>query len=90
MIKGDKGKKIWGLIVILAIIVSVFGGAVSAEDLSGEVTQSVTDVEIETEVDNLSSEELTEALDAVMDDSVNIEFADQSSRSSYDRQAAYN
>jgi hypothetical protein len=35
MKKGDKGKKIMGMIAILAIIVSIFGGAVSAEDLSG-------------------------------------------------------
>ena len=35
MIKSDKGKKVFGAIVILAIIVSVFGGAVSAVDLSG-------------------------------------------------------
>ena len=62
MKKSDKGKKVFGLIVILAIIVSLFGGAVSAEDVSG-VTQSVTDAEIETEEDNLSSEELTEALE---------------------------
>ena len=37
MRQGDKGKKVLGLIVILAIIVSVFGGAVSVEDLSGGV-----------------------------------------------------
>ena len=43
MKKGDKGKKVFGLIVILAIIVSVFGGAVSAEDLSGRLKQSVVD-----------------------------------------------
>jgi hypothetical protein len=30
MRKGDKGMKVWGLIVILAIIVSVFGGAAFA------------------------------------------------------------
>ena len=35
MIKSDKGKKVLGAIVILAIIVSVFGGVVSAVDLSG-------------------------------------------------------
>ena len=57
MRKGDEGKKVLGVIVILAIIVSVFGGVVSAEDLSG-VTQSDVDVEIETAVGNLSSEEL--------------------------------
>jgi hypothetical protein len=42
------------------------------------VTQSVTDVEIQTEVCNPGSEELAEALDAVTDDTANIEFADQS------------
>ncbi len=35
MKKSDKGKKVFGVIVILAIIVSVFGGVVSAVDLSG-------------------------------------------------------
>ena len=35
MIKSDKGKMVLGVIVILAIIVSVFGGVVSAVDLSG-------------------------------------------------------
>ena len=61
----------------------------------GGVTQSVTDAEIQTAVGNLSSEELTEAFGAVTNDTVNIEFADQSaevgvlsSRSSYDVQAA--
>ena len=39
MIKGDKGKKVFGAIVILAIIVSVFGGVVSAVDLSGGNTE---------------------------------------------------
>jgi hypothetical protein len=39
MIKSDKGKKVLGAIVILAIIVSVFGGAVSAVDLSGGNTE---------------------------------------------------
>ena len=34
MRKSDKGKKVFGVIVILAIIVSVFGGVVSAVDLS--------------------------------------------------------
>ena len=63
MKKGDKGKKVFGVIVILAIIVSVFGGVVSAEDLSGGLKQSVDDAGIQTAVDNLSSEELTEALD---------------------------
>ncbi len=35
MKKSDKSKKVFGVIVILAIIVSVFGGVVSAVDLSG-------------------------------------------------------
>jgi hypothetical protein len=38
MRKGDKGKKVFGVVVILAIIVSVFGGAVSAEDVSVDLT----------------------------------------------------
>ncbi len=37
MRNGDKGKKVFGVTVILAIVVSVFGGVVSAEDLSGGV-----------------------------------------------------
>jgi hypothetical protein len=63
MRKGDKCMKVFGLILILAIIVSVFGGAVSAEDVSGGLKQNVDDAEIQTAVGNLSSEELTEALD---------------------------
>ncbi len=46
MIKSDKGKKIWSAIVILAIVVSVFGGAVLAEDVSGGLTQSINDVQL--------------------------------------------
>ncbi len=46
MRKGDKGKKVFGLIVILAIIVSVFDGAVSAEDVSPGLIKSVTDTEL--------------------------------------------
>jgi hypothetical protein len=45
MKKGDKRMNVLGLVVILVIIVPVFGGAVSAEDLS-EVTQSDADAEI--------------------------------------------
>ena len=41
MRKGDKGEKVLGVVVILAIIVSVFGGVVLAEDVSGDLTQSV-------------------------------------------------
>jgi len=63
MRKGDKGKKVFGLILILAIVVLVFGGVVSAEDLSGGLKQSVDDAEIQTAVGNLSSVELTKALD---------------------------
>jgi hypothetical protein len=51
MRKGDKGMKVLGVILILAI---------------------------KTEVGNPGSEELAEALDAVTDDTANIEFADQS------------
>ena len=102
MKKSDEAKKVFGAIVILAIIVSVFGGVVSAVDLSRGVTQSVADAEIHAAVGNLSSEELTKStaldkLGAVTDGTVNIAFANQSaelgvvsSRSSYDRQAAYN
>jgi hypothetical protein len=54
MRKGDKWMNVLGLLVILAIIVPVFGGAVSAEDLSG-VTQSVADAKIRTAVGDLSS-----------------------------------
>ena len=64
MKKGDKAKKVLDVILILAVIVSVFGGAVSAEDLSGGLKQSVDDAEIQTAVGDLSSEELTKALDA--------------------------
>ena len=51
MRKGDKGKKVFGVIVILAIIVSVFGGVASAEDLSEGLKQSIDDAEIQTAVD---------------------------------------
>ena len=50
MRKGDKRKKVFGLILILAIIVSVFGGVVSAEDVSAGLKQSVDNAEIETAV----------------------------------------
>ncbi|RCV63253.1 PKD repeat-containing protein [Methanophagales archaeon] len=43
MKKGDKWKKVLGVIVILAIIVAVFSGAVSAEDVSRGLKQSVVD-----------------------------------------------
>jgi hypothetical protein len=83
MKKGDDGKKVLGVIVILAIIVSIFGGVVSAEDLSGGLKQSVDDAELRTAIGNLSSEELTKStaldkLGAVTDGTVNIEFANQS------------
>ena len=64
MRKGDKGKNVFGVIVILAIIVSVFGGVVSAEDLPGDLKQSVDDAKIQTAAGYLNSEELTKALDA--------------------------
>jgi hypothetical protein len=41
MKRSDKGMKVLGVVVILAIIVSVFDGALLAEDLSGDLTQSV-------------------------------------------------
>ncbi|MBE9594507.1 MAG: hypothetical protein IMF19_13635, partial [Proteobacteria bacterium] len=44
MRKGDKGMKVLGVILILAINVAVFGGAVSAEDLSVDLTKSFADV----------------------------------------------
>lgn len=61
MKKGDKGMGIWGLIVILMFVVSVFSGAVSAEDVSDDLTKSVADAEIQTAVGNLSSAELTKS-----------------------------
>jgi len=71
--------KVCCLIVILAVIVSVFSSAVLGDDLSGGgLTQSVDYVVIQNAVENLSSEELTNAFGAVTDDAVNIEFADQS------------
>ena len=63
MKKGDEGKKVFGVIVILAIFVAVFSGIVSAADMPGGLKQSVDDAEIQTAVGNLSSEKLTEALD---------------------------
>ena len=68
MRKDDEAKKVFGVIVILAIIMSVFGDVVSAEgvsvDLAESVAESVADVEIQTAAGNLNSEELTKALDA--------------------------
>jgi hypothetical protein len=78
MRKGNKGMTVLGVIVILAIIVSVFCGVVSAGDASRGLKQNVDDAEIQTAVGNVSSDELAEALYAVTDDTVNIEFADQS------------
>jgi C1A family cysteine protease len=43
MKKGDEAKKVFGLILILAIIMAVFGGAVSAEDISEDLTINVAD-----------------------------------------------
>jgi hypothetical protein len=57
MRKSVKAKKVFGLIVILAIIVSVFGGAVSAEDLPEGLRKGVVnDEEIQTAVGNLSAQ----------------------------------
>jgi len=44
MRKGDKGKKVFGVFVFLAIFVSVFGGVVSAEEMSVDLTESFADV----------------------------------------------
>jgi hypothetical protein len=46
MRKDDKGKKMLGLILILVVIVPVFGGVVSAGDVSGELKQSDTDAQL--------------------------------------------
>ncbi|MGB2842341.1 MAG: DNRLRE domain-containing protein, partial [Halobacteriota archaeon] len=53
-----KGVKVWSLIVILMFVTSVFGGVVSAENVSEDLTKSVADGEIQTVVDNISSAEL--------------------------------
>ena len=37
---------IWGAIVILMAVTSVFGGAVSAENVSEDLTKSIADAEI--------------------------------------------
>ena len=60
MRKSDKCKKVLGVVVILAIIVSVFG-AVSAEDVSEDFTGSVADAKIqaafaEDKIQSLSSQ----------------------------------
>ena len=102
MKKGDKEIGVWGLILVLMVLGSVFGGAVSAENMSEDLTKGGADAEIQAAVGNLSSAELTKsialgALGAVTDDTINIEFVYQSAKlgvvsssSSYDRQAAYN
>jgi hypothetical protein len=46
MEKGDEWKKVFGLILILAIIVSVSGGAVSADDISKDLTINVADTQL--------------------------------------------
>jgi GH25 family lysozyme M1 (1,4-beta-N-acetylmuramidase)/surface antigen len=55
MRKSDKGKKVFGLILILAIIVSVFGGVVSAEDISEDLTKSVADTRLFDKNNNFDS-----------------------------------
>ena len=41
MKKSDKAMGIWGAILILVVVTSVFGGAVSAENVSEDLTGSV-------------------------------------------------
>ena len=77
MRNGDKGKKILGLIAILAVIMSVFGGAVSAEDLSGGLKQSVADAEIQTAVDNLSSADQNASIGSVTNTRLVVPFFSQ-------------
>ena len=56
-----KGMGLWCLIVILMIVTSVFGGAVSAENVSDDLTKSVADTKIqaafaEDKIQSLSSQ----------------------------------
>jgi hypothetical protein len=46
MKKGDKGRGIWGAIVILMVVMAVLGGVVSAENVSDDLTKCVADAEI--------------------------------------------
>ena len=41
-----KGVNVWGLIVVLMVVVSLFSGAVSAENVSEDLTKSVADPKI--------------------------------------------
>ena len=58
MKNGDKEMKIRGLIVILMLVLSVFGGVVSAENVSEDLAKSIADAEIQATLDNASSDEL--------------------------------
>jgi len=65
MKRGDKARGIlgiWGLIVILMVVVAVFSGIVSAENVSEDLTESVADAEIQALVANASSAELTKSI----------------------------
>ena len=44
MRKGDNGMKVWGLIVVLVVVGSVFSSIVSAEIVSEDLMESVADV----------------------------------------------
>ena len=59
----NKIMKILCLVAVLVVIVSVFGGVVSAKNVADGLTKTVADAKIQTAVGNLSSEELTKALD---------------------------
>jgi len=64
----DKGVKVWGLIVILAVVVAVFSGVMSAENVPEIFRGSVVEAEIQTAVSNLSSAELAKSNSALDDD----------------------
>lgn len=43
MKKGDKEMKVWGLIAFLMLVTSAFSGAVSAENVTENLTKSIAD-----------------------------------------------
>ena len=43
MKKGDKEMKVWGLIVVLMLVTSAFSVAVSAENVTENLTKSIAD-----------------------------------------------
>ena len=68
MKKGDKEMRVWGLIVVLMLVVPLFSGAVSAENMSKDFTGSVGAAGIQTAIGNLSSAELTKSNIALDDE----------------------